>query len=150
MTTFFVDTSSLAKRYVPEIGSAWVLSWILPPTGNITVVSELAAVEMFSVFARRQREGVLQPANAAILQNIFLLHLEKEYLIVPLDTAILVQARQLLQKHPLRTLDAIQLSCAMQAVALLGSPITFISSDNNLLAAAVVEGFATDDPNAHP
>jgi hypothetical protein len=105
---------------------------------------------MFSVFARRQREGILQPTNTSTLQNIFLLHLEKEYLVVPLDTDIMVQARQLLIQHPLRTLDAIQLSCAMQSVALLGSPITFISSDRNLLAAAVAEGFETDDPNAHP
>ncbi len=147
---FFVDTSSLAKRYLNETGSRWVLSWIEPPTENIIIVSELTQVEIYSIFARRQREQTLNAANAVILQTDFLFHAQKEYLVVPIDTDILIQARQLLIKHPLRTLDAIQLSCAMQAVALLGSPITFISSDKNLLAAAVAEGFVTDDPNAHP
>jgi hypothetical protein len=105
---------------------------------------------MFSLLARRQREKTLQSANATTLQNIFMLHTEKEYLVVPVDAHILAQARQLVTKHPLRTLDAIQLSCAVQAVNLLGSPMTFISSDKNLLAAAVAEGFTTDDPNTHP
>jgi uncharacterized protein len=147
---FFVDKSSLAKRYLNEIGSSWVLSWIEPLTENIIIVSELTQVEIYSIFARRQREKTLDAENAAILQTDFLFHAQKEYLVVPLDTDILVQARQLLIKHPLRTLDAIQLSCAMQSAALLESPITFISSDKNLLAAALAEGFVIDDPNAHP
>ena len=150
MTAYFVDTSSVAKRYVPEVGSAWVLTWILPQAGHVTVISELATVEIFSSLARRQREKTLQPANATALQNIFMLHTEKEYLVVPVDANILAQARQLVTKHPLRTLDAIQLSCAVHAVNLLGSPMIFISGDKNLLAAAVAEGFQTDDPNMHP
>jgi hypothetical protein len=132
------------------VGSAWVLSWTLPQAGHVTVISELTSMEMFSLLARRQREKTLYPANTLTLQNIFMLHAGKEYLVVPIDANILAQARQLVTKHPLRTLDAIQLSCAVHAVNLLGTPMTFISSDKNLLAAAVAEGFQTDDPNVHP
>ncbi len=150
MSTFYVDTSALAKRYLKETGSAWVLSWIEPPFGNIIVVAELASVEMFSLMTRRQREGTLSPANAKTLEADFLLHNQKEYLVVPLESAILVQARALINKHPLRALDAIQLASALQAVALLNERITFVSADNNLLTAASAEGFAVDNPLTHP
>jgi hypothetical protein len=47
-------------------------------------------------------------------------------------------------------LDAIQLACAIQAQKLLMVKMTFVSADNNLLSAALSEGFATDNPNLHP
>jgi hypothetical protein len=53
-------------------------------------------------------------------------------------------------QYTLRTLDAIQLASAIQAVNVLSQSTTFISSDKYLLAAAVSEGFVTDDPNLHP
>ena len=43
MSAFFVDTSALAKRYLAETGSAWVRSWILPRTGNVTIITRLAS-----------------------------------------------------------------------------------------------------------
>ena len=150
MTTFFADTSALGKRYVSEVGSSWVLSWILPSAGHIIVVSDLAQIETFSVFARLQREGLFSPADVAILQNQALLHLEKEYLTVALEAPVLAQARQLVDRYPLRTLDAIQLACALRATALLGETITFVCADNRLLTAAAAEGFVTDNPLLHP
>ncbi len=52
MSAFFTDTSALAKRYIPEIGSAWVASWIEPVEGNLIIISELAFVEQVAVLAR--------------------------------------------------------------------------------------------------
>jgi uncharacterized protein len=150
VTTFFVDTSALAKRYIPEIGTSWVLSWILPPAGHVVLMAELATVEMFSLLARRQREGKLAPTQVSILQASFLLHVEEEFLVVPLDSVVLQSARQLVTRYPLRTLDAIQLASALQGVNTLNEPMTFVSADVNLLAAAAAEGFTTEDPNAHP
>src|SRR5262249_43000322 len=135
---------------VPETGTSWVLSWILPAARNVIVIAELAEVEFSSLLSRRQREGTMTSSNAAILQSIFLLHGEKEYLVVPVESDVLRRARQLVGKYPLRTFDAIQLACAVQAVQLLSSPMNFISSDTKLLAAATAEGFTTGDPNAHP
>ncbi len=79
-----------------------------------------------------------------------MIHLEREYLAVPLDASVLVTARQLVGKYPLRTLDAIQLACALRAVTLLSEPMTFVCADARLLSAAGGEGFATDNPLAHP
>jgi predicted nucleic acid-binding protein len=122
----------------------------VPSAGHIIVVSDLAPIEMFSTFARLQRSGILSTSDVATLQSSFLLHFEKEYLSIALDVPALVQARRIVGNHPLRTLDAIQLACALSAVALLSEPMTFVSGDNNLLAAAAAEGFATDNPYAHP
>jgi predicted nucleic acid-binding protein len=150
LNVFFVDTSALGRRYLVEVGSAWVLTWITPAAGNIIVVADLAPVEMFSVFARRQREGTLLVGSVPPLQSNLMLHMEKEYLSVALDAPVLIEARRLVSYHKLRTLDAIQLACALRAKVQLNDLITFICSDNDLLAAASAEGFATDNPYLHP
>ena len=138
------------KRYVSEVGSQWVLSWIEPSAGDVTVISELATVEIFSSLARRGRENLFNVNILQRLQSDYLLHVEKEYLTVPLDSLVLVQARTLVNKYPLRALDAVQLACAARATAILNEPMVFVSADNNLLRIASTEGFATDNPNAHP
>jgi hypothetical protein len=76
LTTDFVDTSGLAKHYLREVGSAWVISWAEPSAGNIIVLAHLTSVEMFSLLTRRRREGTLSTATVATLQNDFLLHAE--------------------------------------------------------------------------
>ena len=92
MSTFFVDTSALAKRDIPENGSSWVLSWIVPATQNIIVVSDLVRVKMRSLIARRLRERTILPSNRVAIRASFLLHLEREYLVTPVDEDILNRA----------------------------------------------------------
>jgi predicted nucleic acid-binding protein len=150
LTTFFVDTSALARRYLAEVGSAWTLSWIEPPAGNVIIISELARVELISTLTRLQREGKLAATNALKLHNDFLLHTVAEYLVVPVESNVFQQAVGLVQKYPLRTLDALQLACALKAVTLLNEPLTFVCGDNRLLNAAALEGFSTDNPYLHP
>jgi predicted nucleic acid-binding protein len=146
LNVYFVDTSALAKRYLAETGSIWTLGWIEPPAGNIAVVSELASLEMFSLFARRQRENKLTAVSAASLRVDFLLHLEQEYLTVLVDSAIVRQVQILVTTYTLRTLDAIH---ALQAVSTLGASMIFVSADKNLLEAARTEGFVTENPLDH-
>lgn len=150
MTTYFVDTSALAKRYLNEIGSPWVISWSVAAAGNVIIISEATVVEIFSAFARRVREGTLPDINANLLRGNFLLHVDAEYLVAKIDSQLLMQARDLVTQYPLRTLDAIQLASAKQALLVLNEPITFVSSDSNLLLGAAAEGFTIDNPNLHP
>jgi predicted nucleic acid-binding protein len=150
LSNFFVDTSGLGRRYLTEIGSTWVLSWILPPARHVVLIAELSTVELLATFARLQRQGLLSAGQVTTLQNNFLLHIEQEYLTVLIDRAIIAQARALVGKHKLRTLDAIQLASALDAFRTLGEPMTFISGDNDLLTAATAEGFPTDNPYKHP
>lgn len=150
VTNYFVDSSAVAKRYLNEIGSKWVLSWIEPAAGHVVMLSELALVEIQSLLARRVREGSLSPNDASKLRNDFLIHYQDDYLVVHLETSIAQLAGQLVNKYKLRSLDAIQLASAIHAVNILSEPTIFITSDLNLLQAAKAEGFSADDPNQHP
>jgi predicted nucleic acid-binding protein len=140
LSLIFADTSALVKRYVHEVGSAWVRSWCELRAGNTVVLSELATVEVVSGLARRQRDGSLRRSRLSRLHNDFLLHVEEEYLIFDLRTSTILIARDLALRHPLQALDARQV---------VGSALVFVSADLRLLAAAALEGFPTDNPNAH-
>lgn len=150
MTAYFVDTSALVKRYVNEPGSTWVRSWIELPADNTIIASELVAVEVYSALARRRRDGTLDANAVSLLQNDLLGHIQSEYVIITLESKILVRARRLIDQYPLRTLDAIQLATALYATSLSNVALYFICADVNLLAAAAAEGFAVDNPNQHP
>lgn len=150
VTNFFVDSSAVAKRYLKEIGSSWVLSWIEPSASHVIILSELALIEVQSLLARRVRDGNLVSSDATLLRGDFLLHYRDDYLIVPLETLIAQMAGQLVNKHKLRSLDAIQLASAIHAANILAEPILFITSDSNLIQAASAEGFTCDNPNHYP
>jgi predicted nucleic acid-binding protein len=150
VTTYFVDTSALAKRYLIETGTNWIRGLLAPSSGHIIVDCDFTPIEFFSLLSRRLREQKLTPVDAAHLRQAFLAHHQIDYLSVPIEQPILVQARNLVTKYPLRPPDAIQLACALEATNSLGVPITFLCADNDLLSAAVAEGFAADNPNLHP
>jgi uncharacterized protein len=60
----------------------------------------------------------------------------------------------LLDMHPLRAYDAIQLASALAAntkLSVAGLPASiFVSADVQLLSVAIAEGLTVDDPNTHP
>jgi len=127
-----------------------VRGWIAPAAGNVTLMSELTLVEMTSLLERHIREGSISPTNATAIQQNMLIHAQREYIVVPITSDVLRIARQMLQSHPLRKLDAIQLASAVHAVSLLNVQITFTSADTNLLSAAAGQNFSTDNPLNHP
>jgi uncharacterized protein len=149
LTAYFVDSSALAKRYIIETGSEWVRSWILPAHKNQIVISVLSTVEVISLLMRREREGAVSTQERIRVQNNFMRHSEDEYYTIDVDNNVLGIARQLLARHPLRTLDAIQLASALQAAAALRAQPTFVCADQRLLTAASSEGLPIDNPNLH-
>jgi uncharacterized protein len=148
LTTYFMDTSALAKRYVIEKGAAWIRSEI--KAGNQVVISDLTTVEMVSLLARKRREGNISNIQFVRARNSFLKHADTVYLVIGLDKPILALARDLVARQPLRTLDAIQLASALAAVKALGSNPIFVSADKRLLTIAAAEGLPTDNPENHP
>ena len=76
-----------------------------------------------------------------------------EYDLYPLDSTIIAESQRLLEKYPLRAVDAVQLSSAVVVRTSLSNaglqePI-YLASDNKLLNAAQAEGFAIDNPLLH-
>ena len=63
-------------------------------------------------------------------------------------------ARRLADRHPLRAYDAVQLATAWllnQNLLQTGKPpLTFICTDDRLIAIAQTEGLLTDNPSHHP
>jgi len=39
VNAYFLDTSALVKRYVPELGSNWIQSITVPAAGNFLAIS---------------------------------------------------------------------------------------------------------------
>lgn len=150
MTTYYTDTSALAKRYLIETGTNWIRGLLTPVSGHIIVDCDFTPIEFFSLLSRRLREQKLALPDVVNLRQTFLAHHQVDYLSVPIEQPILIQARDLVTKYPLRPPDAIQLACALEATRTLNVPITFLCADTDLLSAAVAEGFAIDNPNLHP
>lgn len=154
MTDFYVDSSALLKRHVRENGTDWIRTIVEPTTGNVIMTARLSAVEIFSALNRRRREANINTQTYLQLASEVVLIFATEYRLVELTPDIVDRARELLERHPLRAYDAVQLAAALIANATLITaslrPLTFLSADDRLLQAAQVEGLATDNPNAHP
>ena len=65
MARYFFDSSALAKRYHPELGTPKVL-WIFGERGREIRISNLSFLEIQSVFAMKVRGGLISPDEAAV------------------------------------------------------------------------------------
>jgi len=154
MIIYYLDSSAALKRYMDEIGSAWLRATVDASLSSVIFVSRLLVVEITSALNRRLREGTLTTADYTLTQNAFRGDCLNEYKIIPLDEAISDRACTLLERHPLRAYDAIQLASALAAQQFLGErdypALTFLCADDRLNIAAASEGLAVDNPNYHP
>jgi hypothetical protein len=154
MTTYYVDTSALIKRYIDEVGSDWLRATFNTPPLPSVVFIHLAIVEVTSALTRRMCEGILTPAEYTQAQNAFRADCLNEYELITTVDDVIDRANYLLERHPLRAYDAIHLAAAVivnqQLLAANITPLTFLSADDRLNQAASAEGLAVDNPNHHP
>jgi predicted nucleic acid-binding protein len=154
MAEFYADSSVLVKRHVPEVGSGWFRGIADPASGNMIMTVRVSVIEMFSALNRRVREGSLDAGTYAALAADVESVCTAEYRLIELSPQVAGRARVVMEGHPLRAYDAIQLAAALTAndtLLMAGLPaLIFLSADVRLLGAAQSEGFAVDDPNAHP
>lgn len=151
---FYADSSVLVKRHVRETGSVWFQNLLLPASNNSIITSKLSVVEVFSAFNRRRREATINQIDYDDFAKDFSTISNGEYHLLELSDSITAESQRILETHPLRTGDAIQLATAIYARNMLQNsalpaPI-FLASDNKLLDAATAENFITDNPNLHP
>lgn len=154
MQDYFLDSSALAKRYVREIGTAWVTQILHPTAGNAIHLARITGVEVVSAIARRGRTGSL-PAPLVVAA---LAQLRADFGTIfhftDLAPFLLDRAMDLAEVHPLRGYDAVQRAAALHVNVLClrrgQSALTFVSADAVLNAAAAAEGLLVDDPNNHP
>jgi predicted nucleic acid-binding protein len=154
MTATYFDASALVKRYVAEVGSAWVLRAVAHPVQQVIYTAALTQVEVLSALQRLVREGRLDLAQAQRLTQRVTHHFARRYQVLRITRTVVIQACTALERHPLRAYDAVQLACALTVRHLMQqrglSPLLFVAADDALLAAAMAEGFAVDNPLLHP
>lgn len=154
MPGYFADTSALAKRYISEVGSQWLRGRLDPATGAQTFIVRLAAVELVAAITRRERAGSISQADAQTARATFLRDLISDYQVVEVTAMLVQRAVDVAAAHALRGYDAVHLAAALEVNTLLIAstepPLTLISADAELNAAALAERLAVEDPNSHP
>lgn len=154
MALYYLDSSAVIKRYRRERGSQWVHAIYDHET---VAVSNLASVELSSAVARMLRESRISMDQRDAMLNDFTYDLETCD-VIEINRAIVTSASQrilaLARSIPLRSLDAIQLACALNAFARserFGVQTgAFVSADRRLLDAAAWAGLRVDNPEDHP
>ncbi|MDQ3749934.1 MAG: type II toxin-antitoxin system VapC family toxin [Acidobacteriota bacterium] len=151
--TYYADSSALVKGHILETGSAWIEQEFDAASGNKVITAKLSVAEALSAMNRRRREANITATEYTKFSGDFLSFVETDYEMVKLSDAVLLEAQRLLETHPLRAGDAIQLASALLANAQLQSAnlpaLIFLASDARLLTAANSEGLQTDDPQNH-
>jgi predicted nucleic acid-binding protein len=149
-----LDASAIVKRYVSETGSAWVRVLVDPASANTISLAEVTRAEVANALQRRAREGSIGADESVLLMQTFRAHCATQYRLVPTDHAVVSLAVDLIQRYPLRAYDAVQLATAAhvnETLAASGLPaVVFVSGDDGLVAAALAEGLAVENPSDHP
>lgn len=155
MTTYFLDASAVAKRYLTEAGSEYIVDLVDQSSANTIALAEITRVEVAAALAARHRAGsrlTLEQRDEAVA--LMLRHCDREYRMIPLTTGILGRAVELTQSYRLRGYDAVQLGAALTTNETLLAAglesLIFVTADDDLLRAAVAENLASENPNAYP
>jgi len=134
-----VDSSSLAKRYVQEIGSD-KLERFLQNASELALCIILVP-EIVSGLARRMREGALTISNYRAARKQLLADV-RDATILQITPSVVSSSVKLLENNDLRDLramDALHVACALEWQADL-----FVTSDRKQLTAAKNAGLRTE------
>ncbi len=138
----YIDSSALAKLYVPEAESEKLDAFLRGRTG--LMISELAITEVLSALARRKREGALRAELVNQIRDAVLADAGSgSFTRLHLDPAVHREAERLLLAAgslPLRTLDALHL-----ALAFSGAATHVLTFDRRMREAAVQCGLNVID-----
>jgi len=131
MRTFF-DSSGLAKRYIREQGSDKVEALLAEATE--AAVSLICPPEIISALSRLRRQSSISAAQYDTAKKALFEDIE-DMSILAITIPVVHGAIGLIERPPLRTMDALHVACALEWRADL-----FVSSDRRQLAAAAKSG----------
>ena len=136
----FIDTSSLAKRYVEEEGSDALKEFVSESISRV-VISVLAFPEFASAVSRKIEGGEISPSDGSTAMEEFETDWDYVFEKIILSEEISFNAAKSCLEHRLRGADAIQL------VSALSSEVeVFVCSDKALLQVALKCGLKTFNP----
>lgn len=136
----FWDSSALVPLIVREPNSAEMMEW--HAKSHPLIVWALTPVEILSALSRLRRIGGLTSDNHARAIRQFV-NLRQSLVFVRDIEAVSDRAERLLNTHPLKAADALQLASALVACQDHPSGHHFITLDDKLRHSAQMEGFKT-------
>jgi predicted nucleic acid-binding protein len=143
-SALYLDTSALVKLFATEDGSALVRARLSGPV-SILLVSRLGHTEAAVSLARMVHLGRIPAADLPKHLGALDTYWEESIQEVALSDDVLRDARQLAQRFPLRTYDAIHLASAREAKRMLrgvfDGELRFLAFDSGLIKAAQSLGF---------
>lgn len=131
------DTSALLKLFVSEPGSSDARAVLGRDREVATAL--LTYVEAFSAFTRRGQDGSLTRGDLARVRRRFGAEWTA-YLRVPVTDEVVRRSRAVVERHGLKTLDAVHLASLLELGERLGERIPLVAADGRLLRAATAEG----------
>ncbi|HEX4321892.1 MAG TPA: type II toxin-antitoxin system VapC family toxin [Acidobacteriaceae bacterium] len=146
MSCYFLDATAFIKLFVQEAGTDAVIRLMEATEDNRKLLSAGTPLEIYAALKRRERCGGIAPADGEAARTI--LRVEAARMVQqPLNPAVLEAARQVLDRHELRSAEALQLGAAIVAREMFqGMEVVFVSADPRLLEAAKIEHFETLNP----
>lgn len=146
MPDYYFDTSALLKLYIQEDGSAGLRQMLDQSEDNRVFILELTLLEARSAIRRRERAREITTAAA----NGFLTQIDQDgksrYFVERISAQVIAEAHRLIDNHPIRALDALQLAGCILLSQAYHLSLIFVCADYDLCAAATAERIATLNP----
>ena len=141
MALAYVDTSALAKWYLPEANSEAFATWMQGQTE--TCISSLTVTEFRCLLARRQRMQLLNALQVQELYAKFQQDIHDGHLLhYPVADRQILNAELMIESLPtfaLRTLDALHLTIARDiGVAILATADSVMAKAATMLELEIV------------
>ena len=134
--TYFLDSSALVKRYLPEPGTDLVRG--LFRRRRRIAVSRIAYAELVAAVARAWRKKLLEEAA----RDTIFTAIDADFRgldVTEVRRAIIDRIPTLVLRQPLRAYDAVQLASAL-TLKERGATVEFWGADDRLIIAARGEG----------
>ena len=141
----FWDTSALVPLFVAERESPVVRRWLRED--RTVVVWSLTRVELLSALARRRREDAGAARRLASARRRILTTWPRWSEVTAIDV-VRKHAERLVQVHPLRAADAVQLAAAFVVADQDPASLTVVTLDKRQAEAAEREGFVVLGPGS--
>ena len=148
MTSVYLDTSALIKLYVEEEGDERVVEAAEGAADGRIVILVLTPLEARSAIRRREREGDIAAADVDRVLRRIEDDCSTLFLTQPLSSPVMEEAARLIDRHPLRAYDALQLAGCLVVGENMPEPVTFVCADARLCEAAANEGLTALNPVA--
>lgn len=151
--SFYLDASALAKRYIPEAGSALVDAILDTVHANRIYVLNVGTGEVLSILVRKRNAGVMSIAEFARVTASFHAEIVRATDITKLSitSRLVTSSFGLIVAHSINSTDALILKSALAIARKLragGDDLVLVASDQRLLRAAQGEGLTTFNPES--